>query len=43
MVQAVVDNVLLCFHGPILKMVICFAEDDKQLLVQGEGERVQAA
>jgi hypothetical protein len=31
------------FCGPILTMVICFAGDDKQLLVQGEGERVQVA
>jgi hypothetical protein len=42
MVGAIVGNVLLCFHGPILTMVSCFAGDDKQLLVQGEGERVQA-
>jgi hypothetical protein len=43
MVGAVVGIMLLCFHGPILTMVICFAGDDKQLLVQGEGERVQVA
>jgi hypothetical protein len=43
MVGAVVGIMLLCFHGPILTMVICFAGDDKQLLVQGEGECVQAA
>jgi hypothetical protein len=42
MVGAIVGNVLLCFHGPILTMVSCFAGDDKQLLVQGEGECVQA-
>jgi hypothetical protein len=43
MVRVVAGIVLLCFHGPILTMVICFAGDDKQLLVQGEDECVQAA